>query len=396
MIAGPFFEIGRLVLALLCLALSLLPWRRSYSLKVWMLSLGATEFGHYFSIIPLLVVLTGSFQPFSLIASLVAFVSLAFFMAPTIWAWRMSVALPEYLQRALGRRWIPLRFSWKRLFFGKAVPPVSFETFIYDKEHGLRLNFYRSASKNASPCVLVLHTGGWGNGAPEEFLTFNDHIAHEGFAVAALQYRPAPKWKWPSQYDDVRTAMDYLMTHSEALGIDPSQFVLLGRSAGGQIAEAVAYREQDPAIRGCIAFYAPTDMKFSYRLGYEEDILKSPSLLRSYLGGAPEEQPAAYLNASPRLNVHPQAPPTLLLHGRRDSLVWYRQSKRLSNALQRVGVAHYYLEFPWATHAFDYNHHGPAGQLSKYAVDYFLNVVTKKTAIDPDRQEEQEREKSTR
>jgi dipeptidyl aminopeptidase/acylaminoacyl peptidase len=116
---------------------------------------------------------------------------------------------------------------------------------------------------------------------------------------------------------------------------------------------------------------------FSYRLGREDDILKSPLLLRNFLGGKPSEKPDAYRDASPILNVTPETPPMLLLHGLRDSLVWYRQSERFSKALSRVGVRHLYIAFPWATHAFDYNHHGPGGQLAKYAVDYFLNLVTK-------------------
>jgi len=390
MMLSLFFEIGRLVLALASLGLSLLVWTRAHSLKVWMLSLGGTEFGHFFAVVPLAVVLTGSWALLSGVGTLMALVSIVLLLTPAFWARRLSAGLPEALQNAFGRKAAPFRFSWRRLFFGRMIPPVTFETFIYDEEHGLRLNFYRSVSERPSPCVLVLHTGGWGNGAPEEFLKFNDHIAREGYAVAALQYRLAPRWKWPATHEDVRQAMKYLKGRGAELGIDASRFVLLGRSAGGQIAEAAAYLGNDPAIRGCIAFYAPTDMTFSYWLGHENDILESPKLLRNYLGGSPDEVPEVYREASPRLNVHAQVPPTLLLHGRRDSLVWYRQSKRLANALKKAGAKHYYLEFPWATHAFDYNHHGPAGQLSKYAVDYFLGMVTKPPTVDPDADQQQE------
>jgi len=382
------FEIGRLILALASLGLGLLVWTRAHSLKVWMLSLGGTEFGHYFAVVPLAVLLTGSWSLLSGAVSVVALSALVVLLAPAFWARRISAGLPAALEKAFGRTAPSFRFSWRRLFFGRAIPPVSFETLIYDEAHGLRLNFYRSLSKKP-PCVIVLHTGGWGNGAPEEFLKFNDHIAREGYAVAALQYRLAPRWKWPATYEDVRQAVTYLRERAVELGIDASRFVLLGRSAGGQIAEAAAYLGNDPAIRGCIAFYAPTDMTFSYRLGFENDILESPKLLRNYLGGSPDEVPAIYREASPRLNVHPNVPPTLLLHGRRDSLVWYRQSKRLANALKKVNAPHYYLEFPWATHAFDYNHHGPAGQLAKYAIDYFLDLVTQPTSIDPEADQQQ-------
>jgi len=372
-----FLDIFRLIAALACLGVAATAWIRSHSLTVWMIALGATEFGHWVALVPLVIVVTGSLQPMSLVATVLALVAIVLFMMPSVQAARMAGTLGERLQAAFGPVVAPLRFSWRRLFFGHHIPPIKLETFIYDETHGLRLNFYRSASQQPSPCVIVLHTGGWGNGAPEEFLTFNDHIAREGFAVASIQYRLAPQWTWPAQREDVRQAMTYLRERSGELGIDPTRFVLLGRSAGGHIAEAVACLGKDPCIRGCIAFYAPADMIFSYRLGREDDILKSPMLLRNFLGGKPAEKPEAYRNASPILNVTPETPPTLLLHGLKDSLVWYRQSERLEKVLSRSGVKHLYIAFPWATHAFDYNHHGPGGQLAKYAVDYFLNLVTK-------------------
>lgn len=370
-------EIARLLAALACLGVALTPWRRTHSLKIWMLSLGATEFGHWFAFAPLTIAVLGSWHPLSVVGTVVAVLALGIFLIPSVWAAIMAGSLAARLSAAFGPMAEPCRFSWWRLLFGSGIRPIKMRTFIYNETHGLRLNFYPSASPHPSPCVIVLHTGGWGNGAPEEFLAFNDHIANEGYAVAALQYRLAPAAKWPATYEDVRTAMAWLRDQSKELGIDITRFVLLGRSAGGQIAEAAAYLGHDPAIRGCIAFYAPADMRFSYRLGREDDILKSPQLLRNYLGGTPDEQRENYREASPILNVHPHTPPTLLLHGVRDSLVWYRQSERLSKVLKEKRVRHLYLAFPWATHAFDYNHHGPAGQLSQYAVDYFLRVVTR-------------------
>jgi hypothetical protein len=40
-------------------------------------------------------------------------------------------------------------------------------------------------------------------------------------------------------------------------------------------------------------------------------------------------------------------------------------------------VPRLYLEFPWATHAFDYNLHGPGGQLTCFALETFLARVTR-------------------
>ena len=84
---------------------------------------------------------------------------------------------------------------------------------------------------------------------------------------------------------------------------------------------------------------------------------------------------SAYDSASAILLADRTSPPTLLLHGRRDPYVWYLQSQRLAARLTALGVPHFFLDLPWATHGFDFNPRGPGGQLSAYAVERFLAAV---------------------
>jgi acetyl esterase/lipase len=126
-----------------------------------------------------------------------------------------------------------------------------------------------------------------------------------------------------------------------------------------------------------IALYGPADLEFAYAYGREDDILKSPRLLRQFLGGSPAEVPAAYASASGIRQVGPAGPPTLLMHGELDPLVWHRQSERLDRRLAELGVPHVFVSLPWATHAFEYNLNGPGGQLATYAVEWFLAAATR-------------------
>jgi len=215
------------------------------------------------------------------------------------------------------------------------------------------------------------------NGSATEGATLNHYLAGRGYAVAAIEYRFAPRWTWPAQRDDVLDAIDYLQKHAAEFGIDPQRFVLLGRSAGGQIAEAVAYGAHLPAIRGCIAFYSPADMHYAYEYARADDVLNSLQLVRQYLGGAPTQARANYDSASSILLAQRDSPPTLLIHGQRDELVWFRQSERLSARLDALGTPHCFVRLPWATHAFDYNFNGPGGQISTFAVETFLGAVTR-------------------
>ncbi|MES1167017.1 MAG: alpha/beta hydrolase, partial [Pseudomonadota bacterium] len=285
--------------------------------------------------------------------------------------------LPARLEKSFGRVALTRApFSFGALLAGGPAP-VSCETIAYGD--GLELDFYRAVRPDGrpAPCVLVVHGGGWDGGDRGEFPSFNHWLAGRGYAVAAISYRLAPKFTWPAQRDDLLATVAWLKTRASALGIDATRLVLFGRSAGGNLVEATAYAASDPAIRGVIAFYAPADLKFAYTFGREDDVLKSPLLLRQFLGGPPETVRAAYDSASGYLHVGRTTPPTLLMHGALDPLVWHRQSERLDQKLAEAGVPHAFISLPWATHAFEYNLNGPGGQLATYAVEWFLAAVTR-------------------
>jgi len=171
-------------------------------------------------------------------------------------------------------------------------------------------------------------------------------------------------------------AIAWLKANAARLGLDPTRIVLIGRSAGGQLAAAVGYGARDPAIRGVVALYAPQDMPFVWSVSREDDALNSVKLMRQYFGGPLTDQNRElYVSASGQWLARADSPPTLLIHGQLDTLSWDRHSERLAVRLAELGVPHYYLHLPWATHGFDYNPDGPGGQLADYAIDRFLTMV---------------------
>jgi acetyl esterase/lipase len=71
------------------------------------------------------------------------------------------------------------------------------------------------------------------------------------------------------------------------------------------------------------------------------------------------------------------SPPTLMIHGKIDPLVFYIHNEHLQKKLNELKVPNYYLEFNHATHGCDYSLQSPAGQACTYAVERFLASVTK-------------------
>jgi acetyl esterase/lipase len=289
---------------------------------------------------------------------------------PCAQAWIIARGLPGKLRAHFGAAQIEgPAFSFAGLFKGRPEPaPRSTRT--YSGE--LKLDFYPAIGRLNAPCVIVIHGGGWDDGERDEISHLNDWLARSGYAVAAISYRLAPAAIWPAQRDDVLAAIAYVKAHATQWDIDSSRLIILGRSAGGQIAEASAYAFHDPAVRGVIALYAPADMRFAYRFSREDDIIKSPSLLRKFLGGTPEQAGAAYDSASGILLVGPATPPTLQVHGTIDTLVWHKQSERLAARLSEAGVPNFLLSMPWATHALEFNLGGPSGQLTLFSIKWFL------------------------
>lgn len=353
---------------------------------IWKVALAVGEYGVWF--VPLAVGLGGlAFASLdgawrATLVTLCAFATIAL-LRPLASAWRIAARLDEELVAAFGGRGRPkvAPFSLARLVFHRAAAPSPVETHVFSRANGveLKLDFFRArgAGGAGAPCLVIVHGGGWDGGEREQIPAWNHRWASRGYAVAAISYRLAPQFTWPAQRDDVLAAIAWLKSHAHELGLDATRFVLLGRSAGGQIATAVAYGAHDPAIRGAISFYAPQDMEFAWGVSREDDALNSIKLMRQYLGGPPDisARKQLYASASAQAMIGPDTPPTLLLHGVPDTLVWHRHSERLAAALQAAGVRHYFLSLPWATHAFDFNPDGPGGQLADYAIAAFLGAV---------------------
>ncbi len=181
-----------------------------------------------------------------------------------------------------------------------------------------------------------------------------DTTAWPASATGTRRNRPSPLRSKTSQ-----RALDYLKANAAGLRLDATRIVLLGRSAGGQIALTAAYARPDPALRGVISFYGPTDLVFGYDYPSSPWVIDSKKVLELYLRGSPAENPAGYAAASPVNAVALNSPPTLLIHGALDPMVWSVHSDRLDARLREIGRPHFYLRLPWATHGCDANLRGP-------------------------------------
>lgn len=269
-------------------------------------------------------------------------------------------------------------FSFRTLY-APLPEPVPFEDGEYRQNH--RMEIIRAVGRSPAPCVISLHGGGWFGEGFRDRRPFNLWLARHGYCVVSIAYSTLPSARWPEPREDVVAAIKVLRERATELGIDPKRFILLGRSAGAQLALATAYTAHDSAIRGVVAFYPPTDLAALWRAAIRNERLNGYTqrqIFELLLGGTPDTAKPTYDNASPLTLADRQSPPTLLIHGALDSLVPLDQSEQLAQKLAALGRSHALLVVPWASHGFDtVNFDGPGSQITTYAVAQFLDAVTR-------------------
>lgn len=373
----------RLIIAVILFLLSLLTVFKAPTNFLWRVAVAVTEFPYAPLVITaalLIVFFKGSVMRMPTL--IITTAALCFFSWPVVGAYIKNNELKDfgkifaYEDRA-GQMEEP--FSFKKMFTGISKDEIIPDVLVYKQvRKDLEIDYYPAATKDKLPCVVVIHGGSWQSGDSKQLPELNSYLPKQGYNVAAINYRLAPLYRFPAPLEDTKDALDYLTKHAEELHIDTTKFILLGRSAGGQIALLYAYSSHDPRIKGVISYYAPADMAWGATIKTNKWVLDVDAVFTAYLGGLINEIPDVYEKATARNFVTKESPPTLLIHGPNDALVSYHHSERLEQELQKNNVPYYFLSLPWATHGCDYSLNGPSGQVCTYTVERFLNSVTSK------------------
>lgn len=158
------------------------------------------------------------------------------------------------------------------------------------------------------PLVVLFHGGFWRaayglDGLDALATALTDRC---GVATWNVEYRRIgePGGGWPGTFDDAARAL-------EAAPVDRSRVVLLGFSAGGQIALQLAKRAR---VLGVVALAPVSDLEQALALGLNRGVVAE------LLGGTPAEEPERYAAASPS-RLLPLGTRQILVHGTADDLV---------------------------------------------------------------------------
>ncbi|MGV0717063.1 alpha/beta hydrolase [Mycolicibacterium sp. XJ662] len=110
----------------------------------------------------------------------------------------------------------------------------------------IQVRVYRPTHADRSPVLVYFHGGGMVLGSNHSFEPLARALAaHSGATVMSVEYRLAPEAPAPAQFEDAYAATSYVAANAGELRIDARRLAVVGDSAGGSLAAAVALAARD-------------------------------------------------------------------------------------------------------------------------------------------------------
>jgi acetyl esterase/lipase len=210
----------------------------------------------------------------------------------------------------------------------------------YCNSQTLDLYLPRAAVTRPPPIAMYVHGGGMTSGDKSNLNpVFLNALASAGYAVVSVNYRLAPRFKFPAQIEDVKCAIRYLRAKAPRYGLNGSEIFAFGTSVGGQL----------------VALAALTGSRSAFDVGPYEAEPSNLTAVADMFGPANLTQPASGFTpsgiqqvfgtndhrelvlASPTHFVAPNSPPVLLIQGVDDTKVLKSQSIELFRDLEAAG-----------------------------------------------------------
>ena len=212
------------------------------------------------------------------------------------------------------------------------------------------ISVFQPSANEQLPSLIYIHGGGYVMGSSETYEQVLCRLANTGFVVFSVDYRLAPEFPFPDGFHDCVNAVSWIQNNAKKFSGDPDRLVLVGDSAGGNLAAGVSAHLTQNGLAKVIAL----------GLAYPTLVPPEPELW-SGLGVVPKLLLDAYLPSSnyetlfsdPRFNPILGAeymPPTVLVCGTGDLLI--ADCRRLANELRSNGTQAEEYYFQGMPHGF--------------------------------------------
>lgn len=227
----------------------------------------------------------------------------------------------------------------------------------------LSLHIYRPANVTARlPCIYYMHGGGFILGSADEYADWvMEHVLELGCAIVSVDYPLAPEAPFPAAIDDCYRGLIWVHENAVEIGVDDKLIGVMGESAGGGLAAALALMVRDRGeIR--LAFqhliFPMLDDRTSLRADlsiYSGEFVwtRENNLFgwSSLLGRAPGDDDVSPYAAPARAKELTRLPPTFICCGALD--LFLEEDLEYARRLIRSGVPTELHVYPGAFHGFE-------------------------------------------
>jgi acetyl esterase len=187
------------------------------------------------------------------------------------------------------------------------------------------------------PAVVFFFGGGWVQGSPQQFYQQARYLASRGMVAMAADYRVGSRHgvKIADCARDAKSAIRWVRQNAKRLGVDPARVVAAGGSAGGHLA----------AVTGTVEDLDEPGEPASVSSRPNAMVLFNPVVITAPAQGYPESASMDHrervgvdpVRVSPYHQVKKGSPPSIIFHGKADTIVPYRSVELFAQKMIDLG-----------------------------------------------------------
>ncbi|HEV2546199.1 MAG TPA: alpha/beta hydrolase [Stellaceae bacterium] len=225
------------------------------------------------------------------------------------------------------------------------VPPPADARIAYGTDRNQFGEIRLPKSSGPFPLVMNIHGGFW---------RARYDLGHAGHLCAALTAKGLATWNveyrrvgnagggWPGTFEDVRTAYRFLPQLAQRYKLDSAKVLVMGHSAGGELALCLAAHET--SLKHVISLAGVVDLQQAWELHLGNDAVID------FLGGKPGQIGDHYREADPMQLSVPHTTRQWLIHGAEDDVVPSILSRNYTEQKKKRREDAHYVEISTAGH----------------------------------------------
>ncbi|MFK7912229.1 MAG: alpha/beta hydrolase [Akkermansiaceae bacterium] len=243
------------------------------------------------------------------------------------------------------------------------------KSYVYQSEDGLELVAHcffppNHDSGSAKPAIVFFHGGMWDVSMPTQFAPHCMHLASRGMVAVAVEYRVGSKHNASPEdaLEDAQMAMLWLRHNHATLGTDPNRIIAAGAASGAHMALSLGMLPEVLEIDGFTARpLAMIALSSIVNTGK-----KSPE------HGRFADSKKAH-KSSPLNMVRRGLPPSLIVHGKADTIVPHTDAAKFAKLMKRKKNPCEFIDFDAANHSFfNFNVSAKHFEITLNSIDAFL------------------------